>query len=259
MAIRNLTKDNLSWGEDCYGNNAAVTCAVCRQVFVVSGFINKGRRECPRCHKSTAEITDEQVKVEWPEELLGSAALLRGIEKTISPPWGQYPAGKPRVCIFGTHHAYQYKTVRRRYFQNVSDLIVIHAVDLVAEEFAAHGQTSYAEKIAGLHQVLWKNVDLTGEERKHVPDLNPYSIGTQIDEELQSVREWVWVARTAKAMKRSALLICGMAHTTGLAEKFGSAGFEVELHAYFDNDDDKMIAHRMEEENAEGARKGDPE
>jgi len=102
MAIRNLTKNNLSSDEDWYGNNAAVTCAVCRQVFVVSGFINKGRRECPRCQKSTAEITDEQVKVEWPEELLGSTALLRGIEKTISPPWGQYPAGKLRVCIRDT-------------------------------------------------------------------------------------------------------------------------------------------------------------
>jgi len=34
-------------------------------------------------------------------------------------------------------------------------------------------------------------VDLTGDERKHVPDLNPYSIGTQINTELQSLREWV--------------------------------------------------------------------
>ena len=259
MAIRNLTKNNLSLDEDWYGNNAAVTCPMCRQVFVVSGFINKGRRECPRCQKSTAEITDEQVKVDWPEELLGSTVRLRGIEKTISPPWGQCPAGKPRVCIFGTHHAYQYKTVRRRYFQNVSDLIVIHAVDLVAEEFTAHGQTSYAEKIADLHKIPWKNVDLTREERKHVPDLNPHSIGTQIDADLHSLREWVWVARTAKAMKQSALLICGFAHTSGIAEKFGLAGFEVELHVYFDNADDNMVAHRTEEENVEGARKGDEE
>jgi hypothetical protein len=49
---------------------------------------------------------------------------------------------------------------------------MIHGVDLVTEEFTAHGQTSYAEKIAGLHQISWKNVDLTSEERKHVPDLN---------------------------------------------------------------------------------------
>jgi hypothetical protein len=249
MATRNLTKDVLSFEEDWYGNNAAVTCPVCRQVFLVSGFIGKGRRECPRCQKSSAEITEEQVKLEWSEELLGSTALLRAMQETVSPVAGQQAAGSPRVCIFGTHHAYQYKTVRRRYFQNVHDLITIHAVDLVAEEFSAHGQTSYAEKIADLHQVPWKNVDLTGDERKHVPDLNPYSIGTQIDAELQSVREWVWVARTAKAMKRSALLICGFAHTSGIAEKFASAGFEVELHVYLDNADDKAIERRTEEEN----------
>jgi hypothetical protein len=248
MAIRSLTKDMLSRDEDWYGNNAAVPCPVCRKVFIVSGFISKGRRECPRCQKSTAEITEEQVKVEWPEELLGSTALLRAIEETISPAGGQYPAGRQRVCIFGTHHAYQYKTVRRRYFQNVHDLIKIHAVDLVAEEFSAHGQTSYAGKIASLHQIPWKNVDLTGEERKHVPDLNPDSIGTQIDADLHSLREWVWVARTAKAMKRSALLICGFAHTTGIAEKFALAGFGVELHVYLDNADDKVIEHRDEEE-----------
>ena len=159
MAIRNLTKNELSWGEDWYRNNAAVTCPVCRQVFIVSGFISKGRRECPRCQKSSAGITEEQVKLEWPEELLGSTALLHVMQETVSPVAGQQ-VGRPRVCIFGTHHAYQYQTVRRRYFQNVNDLIMIHAVDLVAEEFSAHGQTSYAEKIAELHRVLWKNVDL---------------------------------------------------------------------------------------------------
>lgn len=55
-------------------------------------------------------------------------------------------AGSPsivaKVCVFGTHHAYQYRRVRRRYFQHVADLIKIHAVDLVAEEFSAHDQTS---------------------------------------------------------------------------------------------------------------------
>src|SRR6267378_3412465 len=96
-----------------------------------------------------------------------------------------------RVCVFGTHHAYQYKTVRQRYFQNVHDLIKIHAVDLVAEEFSAPGQTSYAEKITAIHQVPWKNVDLTTEERKLVPDINPWSLGTLIDLDLHSLREWV--------------------------------------------------------------------
>ena len=249
MATRSLTKEGLSRDEDWYGNNAAVPCPVCRQIFIVSGFISKGRRVCPSCQKSSAEITEEQVTVEWPEESLGSTALLRTMEKTVSSIAVHNSGGRPRLCIFGTHHAYQYRTVRRRYFQNVHDLIMIHGVDLVAEEFTAHGQTSYAEKIAGLHQISWKNVDLTAEERKHVPDLNPYSIGTQIDADLHSLREWVWVARTAKAMKHSALLICGIAHTSGIAGKFASAGFEVELHVYLDNADDKAIERRTEEEN----------
>jgi hypothetical protein len=50
-------------------------------------------------------------------------------------------------------------------------------------------------------------------------------------------------------MKHSALLICGIAHTSGIAEKFASAGFEVELRVYLDNADDKAIERRTEEEN----------
>jgi hypothetical protein len=46
-------------------------------------------------------------------------------------------------------------------------------------------------------------------------------------------------------MKRSALLVCGFAHTTGIAEKFGLAGFEVELHVYLENADDKAIEHPL--------------
>jgi len=80
MATRSLTKEGLSRDEDWYGNNAAVPCPVCRQIFIVSGFISKGRRVCPSCQKSSAEITEEQVTVEWPEESLGSTALLRTME-----------------------------------------------------------------------------------------------------------------------------------------------------------------------------------
>jgi hypothetical protein len=148
------------------------------------------------------------------------------------------------ICIFGTHHTYQYKTKRRGYFQNVKSLIRIHSVDLVAEE--ATGVTTYAEAIADEAKVLWKNVDLTSEERRHVPDLNPLGIGTQIDFDLHSLREWVWVIRTAKTMKHSALLICGFAHTTGVAGKFLSVGFDVETHVYFDGTDNGLIESRIE-------------
>jgi hypothetical protein len=152
---------------------------------------------------------------------------------------------KPKICIFGTHHAYQYKIPRRRYFQNVKCLIQIHSVDLVAEE-ATGVTTSYAEGIANEAKVAWKNVDLTPEERKLVPDLNPYSIGTQIDFDMHWLREWVWVIRTAKLMKHSALLICGFAHTTDVAAKFQSVGFDVETHIYLDGEDNKVIENRTE-------------
>ncbi len=152
-----------------------------------------------------------------------------------------------RVCIFGTHHAYQYKTIRKKYFEYVNELIHLHTVDLVAEEATGIEQDSFAKKIADLTKTLWKNVDLTTDERKVAPDINRLSIGTLIDLDLHSLREWVWVIRTAKTMKESALLICGFAHTTGVACKFRSVGFVVETHVYFDNEDDKLIASRIEE------------
>jgi rubrerythrin len=35
--------------EDWEGNNAAVTCNVCGEVFLVSGHIHSGERSCPSC------------------------------------------------------------------------------------------------------------------------------------------------------------------------------------------------------------------
>ncbi len=64
MATRSLDKNGL---EDWYGNNAAVRCPICDQVFIVSRFLNKGQRQCPKCHKSTAQMAGEQVKIEWPD------------------------------------------------------------------------------------------------------------------------------------------------------------------------------------------------
>jgi hypothetical protein len=151
-----------------------------------------------------------------------------------------------RVCVLGTHHAYQYKTVRTKYFENVSALIEIHSVDLVAEEATGIERDTYAKKIADIRKVSWKNVDLTSEERKLVPDINALSLGTQIDFDLHTLREWVWVIRTAKNMKQSAMLICGFAHLMGVASKFYSLGFAIATEAFFDNKDEKLIAERTE-------------
>lgn len=57
--------------------------------------------------------------------------------------------------------------------------------------FSAHGQASYAEKIAAIHRVPWGNVDLTSEEGKFVPDINPIGIGTghYLDFDLRSLSD----------------------------------------------------------------------
>jgi predicted GNAT family N-acyltransferase len=68
MARRKLDKMALRRNEDWYGNNAAVNCFVCGKVFIVSGFLNKGRRDCPICHKTSAEIVNDTVTIEWPDE-----------------------------------------------------------------------------------------------------------------------------------------------------------------------------------------------
>jgi hypothetical protein len=146
-----------------------------------------------------------------------------------------------KICIFGTHHAYQYRAVRTAYLQHVRDLISIHSVDLVAEEATGIDGASYAQRLIESlfkSQISWKNVDLTRDERRIVPDIGG---GTLVDFDLHTLREWVWVIRTAKAVKSSALLICGFAHTFSVAEKFQFAGFQVETNVYFDRLDEDNI------------------
>jgi hypothetical protein len=152
---------------------------------------------------------------------------------------------QPKICILGTHHAYQYQAPRFRYLENIKNLIEIHSVDLVAEEATGISGASYAQvliKRVFASRITWKNVDLTVEERKIVPDINPMGLGTLQDFDLHTLREWVWVIRTSKAMKDSALLICGLAHTFSVAEKFLLAGYAVETNTYFDKiDEDNII------------------
>lgn len=152
--------------------------------------------------------------------------------------------GCRKICIFGTHHAYQLGTIRRSFVEHIRSLIVLHSVDLVAEE--ATDAPTNVRLVAQALNLPWKNVDLTAQERIHVPDLNPHGIGTQVDCDHLSLREWIWVVRTTKAMKQSALLVCGLAHTTGVAEKFRSLGFDVEAHVYFDKRDEELFMSRKE-------------
>lgn len=149
---------------------------------------------------------------------------------------------KRKVCVFGTFHGYQFKVPRQKYLTELQSLIEVHSVDLVAEEATGIPGESYIQSELSKDEfkgrVLWKNVDMTPEERVKMPDINPMGLGTLVDLDLQVAREQVWVARTAEAMKNSALLICGLAHTFSVAEKFRSAGFDVETNLYLDPLDD---------------------
>jgi hypothetical protein len=146
---------------------------------------------------------------------------------------------KRKVCILGVHHFYQYKVVRPRYLQEIKNFIEMHGVDLVAEE-ASGLPTTYAQVLVEKQfpGVAWANVDLTTEEREGLPDINHEGIGTLIDFDFNMVRERAWVDRTSRAIKNSALLVCGYCHVFSVAEKFRAAGFEVEINALFIKEDE---------------------
>jgi Zn finger protein HypA/HybF involved in hydrogenase expression len=57
MSQRNLDKKALGQFEDWYGNNASIQCPACGKVYIASMFINKGFRKCPKCGKSSIQIT----------------------------------------------------------------------------------------------------------------------------------------------------------------------------------------------------------
>jgi hypothetical protein len=155
------------------------------------------------------------------------------------------------VCILGTFHDYQYRLLRKSYLRTVIDLIKIHSVDFIAEEAAGLSETCLSKNVAEMkltfgRDVHWSNVDLDGKERAGIPDVNPHGIGTLVDLELQVIREWVWVTRTANRMKDSALLICGCVHSFSVAEKFRLVGFEVEVNIHLDENDVKIVRASVE-------------
>ena len=52
MPKRDLHKENLSQTWDWYGNNVAITCPVCKKVYLTSGNLHRKGRSCPVCCKS---------------------------------------------------------------------------------------------------------------------------------------------------------------------------------------------------------------
>ncbi|MDO9069452.1 MAG: hypothetical protein Q7W05_13470 [Deltaproteobacteria bacterium] len=57
MPKSKLNANNLPLEMDWEGNNIAITCPLCRKVFIVSQIIHKGKRKCPICEKSIGRVT----------------------------------------------------------------------------------------------------------------------------------------------------------------------------------------------------------
>ncbi len=62
--MRSLDKNNLPLEEDWYGNNAAICCAACRKVFLVSQILHRKGRSCPKCGLTHATVTRTEVQIE---------------------------------------------------------------------------------------------------------------------------------------------------------------------------------------------------
>jgi hypothetical protein len=72
MPRRELDPKHLKQGEDWVGNNAAFTCPVCADVFLVSGRLHPGGRKCPGCEKSVAFVeggkeSGGRAFITWPD------------------------------------------------------------------------------------------------------------------------------------------------------------------------------------------------
>ena len=62
--MRSLDKNNLALQEDWYGNNAAICCASCGKVFLVSQILHRKGRSCPKCGLTHATVTRTKVEIE---------------------------------------------------------------------------------------------------------------------------------------------------------------------------------------------------
>ena len=70
MPERTLDPENLSKSEDWQGNNAAFTCPVCTNVFIVSAAFHTKGRACPACGKSKGFVAGGRksggsARIEW--------------------------------------------------------------------------------------------------------------------------------------------------------------------------------------------------
>ena len=112
---------------------------------------------------------------------------------------------------------------------NVRFLIEQHKIDTICEEATGLPSKSGIELLADELGLKWRNIDLTIEERKLIPDKGDGDSLQDLDLYVQ--REKMWIARISDAVTASGLLICGLCHTFTVAEKLRES-FELEIHAY---------------------------
>lgn len=144
-----------------------------------------------------------------------------------------FPIGsKPirKLCIVGTHHQFQCDDLMHSYFDsNLLHLIDEYRIDTICEEGSGLPPKSCVEVLADALGLKWKNIDLTIEERKLVPDKGDNDQIQDLD--LHEAREKVWVERISDVVDESGLLICGLCHTFTIAQKLREL-FDLKIHVY---------------------------
>jgi hypothetical protein len=152
------------------------------------------------------------------------------------------------IVVLGTAHPLQGAVSSRWQNQNIDDpsyrklveqLISSYRVEIIFEEAAGCGPTD-AQKIAGLAQIRYMDVDPSPDERVRLgmrPKPKPRSVdGMLIDGEdyveAQDQRESHWLREIKESDFNCGLLICGYMHTLSLAFRFQAAGLRAESLSY---------------------------
>jgi hypothetical protein len=112
---------------------------------------------------------------------------------------------------------------------HVRALIEQHKIDTICEEATGLSPKSCVELLADELGLSWRNIDLSLEERKLIPDRGDGDSLQDLDLHIQ--REKAWVERISEAVTFSGLLVCGLCHAFTIAEKLRDL-FEVEIHVY---------------------------
>lgn len=70
MEKRVIDLQAIARDEDCIGNNAAFTCPICGNIYIVSKLLHPNGRSCPACGKSrgyakSGQHSKDEAWIEW--------------------------------------------------------------------------------------------------------------------------------------------------------------------------------------------------